>query len=1498
MAATAPPDDQTLRPIWYAEKAVDNSAHRQPLPQVTAGGDTDFQRALIDRLQALGVRPGDARDWADRIVNGLRDNALRSQFGATPVAASVAPEPGTVVAAPLGGAVHEILREALTGEPSALNAAYDVAAHYLQHGSRRPVSRGDAAEAAKSSWPVVTLIEVVAVAYLAVREDSPVAVRQSMATLNAAAGPALQTFLATHGQVIRAAVVDDDASHVHLLDQLMNPSADPRDQRSADPSGADPAATTHDVNGPWHLPLVELGLATAPSPEVLAAGWNVAALLTELHNSAESTAAAESLDDATPAGRLRGLVESALARHPRLEDPAHELLRGAYQREVAHWLAPALAALRVDGEAPVSAQRVGEILSMARAVPAARTDWTAPLIAEALGGEWRETPAHGLWLLPAGTVTPLLVRRDDDPEHLLLSERTATGLTIIETVAATGVRVDRVTVPAEAAAMLRGHLRVVVDAADRIAAVTAGSAISGTVTRPPIDNPPLAGGLRAPNFGRPVPVHRPGAIPGVPGVSRFDAVPGTAVILVDEKAATIGSVQQYLAGAGPIRGILVLDGPPSPRSGGYGYRDMAHDAGLHTLEPVPSRFAEPVIVRHDDGSLVSSTGWRVEDPAGRTTIDHRGALSTADLADLHRGVRPVAVPLTPAETALVAEVNLRAGIHRPYPTARILDARDTAVLPLDSFSQLAARTVETLRGRNARLPGGAPTVPDGHRRLAVPPGPDGLLHALIAGDPVLVHKLLWPDGHPPADVADLAEHLADEDAVNDELKELAQNDAATAPAGSMLDRAAGALRERALAGLRTLPDETILELAGVADNDWSHLFHYLKIRVAQVIAGDPTISRRRASAHIIAAETGVLEDPAGQRAVLVAHHRERLAAEIRALPGDDRTLSALAAALGAPIEVYDGTAWKSFGDSLLTPFPLLEDAGGRFSGAPALVRVSAVADAATELDHEYGGLAGPKRIKPGERDEQGRLRLNPLWYRLEDFPPRLLDDRPGAHWQYLVDENGDILLGAEEITTVVAEDEWRQLAGAIARVDPDITVERLKELLDHQGHPTVAAGFDEVGHTVRRPARISGELSYDEATQRWVINNKSGRYMKPKVRKGMGPETSRPWTERVAARLQDHFGRPIAVNVVGAKPPKDKGIEYAGRAYWKSAVPAGPDSVLRALVAADPPLMGKLLGPDAELVSWLEDEEQVRKAITKDETGDRLTRVSELIRARVVPGPAPVDERELIGRVADELDMRILVLDDRTADLLEVIGTGRTAPVLLLRTPDGRYSGAPARAVVAPHRGATPLDRRLGELAGPKRVKGAERDDQGDVRVNPLWYPLSEFPQVFFDRQHARWHYAADENGDVFIGTEEIGTVLTEQEWTELATHTGRPVEELRAGMDGQGHPTVAPQFTEDGRATRRPLRVAGEISYNSATDRWEVNDKSGRYMSKKVRPDVPPEIMRDWVGAVVTALRARFTGITFEAVLLKHSALAAGAGVVTPLPVDPATLGLGWLPW
>ena len=236
------------------------------------------------------------------------------------------------------------------------------------------------------------------------------------------------------------------------------------------------------------------------------------------------------------------------------------------------------------------------------------------------------------------------------------------------------------------------------------------------------------------------------------------------------------------------------------------------------------------------------------------------------------------------------------------------------------------------------------------------------------------------------------------------------------------------------------------------------------------------------------------------------------------------------------------------------------------------------------------------------------------------------------------------------------------------------------------------------------------------------------------------------------------------------------------------------------------------------------------------------------------------------------------------------------------------------------------LDHDYGPLVGPKRVKDQETGGNGLPQINPAFYLLSEMPPaVMLSHTDAQWHYTVGAAGEIRIGSEELGQMLTGEELLDHYAnhHLGeRPdiddpaVQEFLSRVDGQGHPTIAVEFTDLGKVAddAPPSRVSGEIGWNHEAERWELNDKSGRYMSKTVRVPLPEASdLRRWIGNVAARL-ADHLGEPVTPIVIKHAeptgvqgdpngpqtaVLDTSAGLAEPAPtagegptaVDPALI-------
>ncbi|MGQ4430757.1 WXG100-like domain-containing protein [Streptomyces sp. SAS_260] len=218
----------------------------------------------------------------------------------------------------------------------------------------------------------------------------------------------------------------------------------------------------------------------------------------------------------------------------------------------------------------------------------------------------------------------------------------------------------------------------------------------------------------------------------------------------------------------------------------------------------------------------------------------------------------------------------------------------------------------------------------------------------------------------------------------------------------------------------------------------------------------------------------------------------------------------------------------------------------------------------------------------------------------------------------------------------------------------------------------------------------------------------------------------------------------------------------------------------------------------------------------------------------------------------------------------------------------------------------------FGDPVMPKRVKDEERDDEGDVRANPLWIPLEEVdPDLLITGKHdAVWLYTVTDDGRVLLGSEAPSEVMAQDQFDALlaGVRARRPdmtAESLRAEIDGLGHTGIAAVFEQGGRTRPGASRVSGEFRWSESLRTWTVNDKSGRYMSKSVRPDVEPVVAAGWLDNVAALFTDRL-GVQVTPEQVKSSATKApepkpgeteNRSAPLPLMLRQPADGGDWLP-
>ncbi|GGQ91073.1 hypothetical protein GCM10010280_43450 [Streptomyces pilosus] len=194
----------------------------------------------------------------------------------------------------------------------------------------------------------------------------------------------------------------------------------------------------------------------------------------------------------------------------------------------------------------------------------------------------------------------------------------------------------------------------------------------------------------------------------------------------------------------------------------------------------------------------------------------------------------------------------------------------------------------------------------------------------------------------------------------------------------------------------------------------------------------------------------------------------------------------------------------------------------------------------------FGGSVLPKRVKDEERDQDGDIRLNPLWVPLDEADPDLLiTGNRDAVWLYTVTDDGRVILGTEDLSGIVTPEQFDALLAGMREKDPGLTADALREALDGLGHTGIAAGHvapgeENAGRTLPGRSRVSGEFRWSEELRSWVVNDKSGRYMSETVRPGLDAAEAAGWLTNVAALFSARLGvavRTDQVKTAATVPP-------------------------------------------------------------------------------------------------------------------------------------------------------------------------------------------------------------------------------------------------------------------------------------------------------------------------------------------------------------------------
>ncbi|MCW2947787.1 MAG: hypothetical protein JWR24_4504, partial [Actinoallomurus sp.] len=218
---------------------------------------------------------------------------------------------------------------------------------------------------------------------------------------------------------------------------------------------------------------------------------------------------------------------------------------------------------------------------------------------------------------------------------------------------------------------------------------------------------------------------------------------------------------------------------------------------------------------------------------------------------------------------------------------------------------------------------------------------------------------------------------------------------------------------------------------------------------------------------------------------------------------------------------------------------------------PGEETASAAHDPSALKDHSFAPVVAPKRAKDEELDDEGRVRLNPLWMELKDITPSLLTRDPGAVWLFTVTEDLRVLVGSEQASAILGKEQLGDLVAGMRAKDPtlaemewDRAVQTVVDRLDGLGHVGIAAGFvktvpedPDQGKTTLGMSRVSGEFRWSENLRCWTVNDKSGRYMSEKVRGKVDPQVGARWLTNVAKLFSARLGVEVRIEQFKTAPP-------------------------------------------------------------------------------------------------------------------------------------------------------------------------------------------------------------------------------------------------------------------------------------------------------------------------------------------------------------------------
>jgi hypothetical protein len=145
----------------------------------------------------------------------------------------------------------------------------------------------------------------------------------------------------------------------------------------------------------------------------------------------------------------------------------------------------------------------------------------------------------------------------------------------------------------------------------------------------------------------------------------------------------------------------------------------------------------------------------------------------------------------------------------------------------------------------------------------------------------------------------------------------------------------------------------------------------------------------------------------------------------------------------------------------------------------ALAAAAAASPPADPLDQRFGMATPPAYVKHYEAGRNGKVLLNPYLQRASPEFPALLDPGPDPI-KWVIDTAGRVVL-------------IREVAHPLGRTYPD-GFHRPED--DSDCEPGYVETYGHVSALGGAPGRIGGEIWYDEESDTYTVNNKSGRYTK------------------------------------------------------------------------------------------------------------------------------------------------------------------------------------------------------------------------------------------------------------------------------------------------------------------------------------------------------------------------------------------------------------------